>query len=146
MPDAAALTPGPDPARITLSRLVEFADIDVSGNHHAGAVFRWIEAAEAVLHERLGIARMTFGGHPRVHLEMSFHERLYFLDRIDVDLRVAHVGRTSVRYAFDVRRGETVAVSGTFASVYLPRDAERAQPWPAEVRRALTEGGEQAEP
>ena len=47
-----------------------------------------------------------------------------------------------MRYAFDVRRGETVAVSGTFTSVYVPRGAERAKPWPAQVRRALMEGGD----
>jgi acyl-CoA thioesterase FadM len=142
LPATSEPTPGPNPARITLERLVEFSDIDASGNHHTSAAIRWVEAAEAVLHHRLGIADLTFGSHPRVHLQLHFRERLYFLDRIEVELRATHVGGRSVRYAFDVRRGETVAVSGTFTSVYVPRGAERAKPWPAQVRRALMEGGD----
>jgi acyl-CoA thioesterase FadM len=127
-------------------RLVEFADLDISGHYHNSAVIRWIEAAEAVLHARLGIAEITFGSHPRVHVEIFFRNRLYFLDEVDVDLRVVHVGRSSVRYEFDVRRGETIAASGRLAAVYLPKGAERSQPWPDAVRAALTEGGDQTEP
>jgi acyl-CoA thioester hydrolase len=47
-------TPGPNPARIRLRRLVEFPDLDISGHYHNSAVIQWIEAAEAVLHSRLG--------------------------------------------------------------------------------------------
>ena len=140
-----ALTPGPNPARITLRRLVEFPDIDISGHYHNSAVIRWIEAAEAVLHSRLGIADLTFGFNPRLQLEIQFRARLYFLDDIDVDLAVIHVGRSSVRYSFDIRRGDTVAVTGRFAAAYLLRGAEHTQPWPEQVRHALTEGGDQSE-
>ncbi len=136
------LTPGPNPARITLRRLVEYSDTDASGHYHNGAVVRWSEAAEAVLHARLGIAMRTFGFTPRVRLEVDFRERLYFLDDIDIDLDVIHVGRTSLRYAFQVRRGETVAVNGQLVTAYLPRSADRAEPWPDDIRRALTEGGD----
>ena len=139
---AVALTPGPSPARITIRRLVEYPDTDASGHYHNGAVVRWIEAAEAVLHARLGIAERTFGLTPRMHLEVDFTERLYFLDDIDVDLEVIHVGRSSVRYGFQVRRGETVAVAGGLVTAYLPRAAEKTQPWPDDIRRALTEGGD----
>lgn len=142
LPMETEATPGPNPARITLERLVEFADIDASGNTHTSATIRWVEAAEAVLHERLGIAGRTFGSHPRVHLELNFRNRLFFLDRIEIDLRAVHVGGRSVRYDFEVRRGETVAADGTFTSVYLPRGSDRAQPWPPEIRSALTEGGD----
>lgn len=140
-----ALTSGPNPARITLRRLVEFPDIDISGHYHNSAVIRWIEAAEAVLHSRLGIADLTFGFNPRLQLEIQFRARLYFLDDIDVDLAVIHVGRSSVRYSFDIRRGDTVAVTGRFAAAYLLRGAEHTQPWPEQVRHALTEGGDQSE-
>jgi acyl-CoA thioester hydrolase len=105
-------------------------------------VVRWIEAAEAVLHARLGIASRTFGLTPRVRLEVDFRERLYFLDDIDIDLAVIHVGRTSLRYRFDVRRGETVAVTGELVAAYLPRDADKSEPWPEDIRRALTDGGD----
>jgi len=121
---------------------VEYSDTDASGHYHNGAVVRWSEAAEAVLHARLGIAKRTFGFTPRVRLEVDFRERLYFLDDIDIDLEVIHVGRTSLRYTFQVRRGETVAVRGQLVTAYLPLNADRAEPWPDDIRWALTEGGD----
>lgn len=139
---APELTPGPNPARITLRRLVEYPDTDASGHYHNSAVIRWIEAAEAVLHARLGIAARTFGSTPRLHLEADFLARLYFLDEIDIDLAVIHVSRSTVRYRFAIRRGQAVAVSGFFVTGYLPEGAEHTQPWPDDLRRALTEGGD----
>ena len=136
------LSPGSNPARITLRRLVEYPDTDASGHYHNSAVIRWIEAAEAVLHARLGVAERTFGFTPRIRLEADFRERLYFLDDIDIDMAVIHVGRTSVRYAFAIRRKATVAVSGLLVTAYLPTGADRTQPWPDDVRQALTEGGD----
>ena len=136
------LTPGPNPSRITIRRLVEYPDTDASGHYHNGAVVRWMEAAEAVLHARLGIAERTFGLTPRMHLEVDFTERLYFLDEIEIDLAVIHVGRSSVRYRFQVRRAQTVAVTGEVVTAYLPRSAQKTEPWPDEIRRALTEGGD----
>lgn len=138
----AELAPGPNPARITIRRLVEYPDTDSSGHYHNGAVIRWIEAAEAVLHARLGIAERTFGLTPRLHLEVDFTERLYFLDDVDIGLEVLHVGRSSVRYRFNVRRGDTVAVRGELVTAYLPRGAEKTEPWPDDIRRTLTEGGD----
>ena len=137
------LDPGPNPARITISRMVEFGDIDKSGHYHNSCVIKWLEAAEAVLHARLGIAEATFGLAPRVSVELQFRARLSFLDQVEIALTTVHVGRSSVRYDLVVRRGETVAASGSVVTVYLPEGAGRAQPWPAEVRRQLREGGEQ---
>jgi acyl-CoA thioesterase FadM len=142
---APELTPGPNPARITLRRLVEYPDTDASGHYHNSAVIRWIEAAEAVLHARLGIADRTFGFTPRLHLEADFGARLYFLDEIDIDLDVIHVSRRSVRYRFVIRRGDTVAANGMFVTGYLPAGAEHTEPWPDDLRRALTEGGDRSQ-
>jgi len=139
------LTPGLNPARIRLRRLVEFPDLDLSGHYHNSAVIRWVEAAEAVLHARLGIAHLTFGSHPRLELNIRFLARLDFLDDIDIDLEVVHVGRSSVRYTFAVNRGSTVAVTGDLFAAYLPKGADRTQPWPAEVRAALTGGGDRSD-
>jgi acyl-CoA thioester hydrolase len=136
------LTPGPNPARITVRRLVEYPDTDASGHYHNAAVVRWIEAAEAVLHARLGIAGRTFGITPRVRLEIDFRARLDFLDDVDIDFAVIHVGRSSVRYRFEVRREQTVAVAGELVTAYLPRDAETTEPWPDDIRQALTDGGD----
>ena len=136
------LDPGPNPARVSIRRMVEFSDIDKSGHYHNSCVIRWLEAAEAILHSRLGIADATFGTAPRVSVELQFLARLSFLDEVDIALTTVHVGRASVRYELVVTRGQTVAARGSVVTVYLPDGNERAQPWPDQVRLQLREGGQ----
>ncbi len=130
------------PASIEVRRRVEWADTDAAGHHHNTAVLRWLEEAETVLHERLGIVEQTFGRTPRVRLEIDFTERLYFRDIVSIRLAVAAVGRTSLTYSFEVARGEVVAARGRLVIVNAAA-GEGAQPWPAELRQALAESGPQ---
>lgn len=139
-----AYDPGPDPAHITILRMVEFGDIDKSGHYHNASVIRWLEAAEAIMHARLGIAGETFGQAPRVSIQLEFQSRLSFMDEVAITLRVIHVGRTSVRYTLEVVHQQKLAAGGSMVAVYLPADAEHAQPWPDHVRRALRTGGQLA--
>jgi len=132
----------PDPARITIRRLVEYPDTDASGHYQHAAVLRWVEAAEAVLHSRLGVAGRTFGSSPRLHFEVDYQEPLWFLDEVEVDLVAARVGRTSVRWEFTIRRGETQAASGHFVAAHVPVAGTAAEPWPDDLRQAFAEGGD----
>lgn len=129
---AAALHPS-----VTITRRVEWADTDASGHHYNGAVLRWVEAAEAALLESLGLSWL-WGRIPRVHYEVAYRERLWFGQEIDVEIGVEHVGRTSLRYAFTVRRGDAVAAQGTVTAVHAEPDAPAAVPWPDAVRAVLT--------
>lgn len=139
------LDPGPNPAHVTIRRMVEFGDIDKSGHYHNASVIRWLEAAEAIMHARLGIAMDTFGLAPRLAVDLRFHSRLSFMDEVDISLTVVHVGRTSVRYDLEVRNRDRVAATGTVVTVYLPEGAEHAQPWPEHVRSRLREGGDRSQ-
>jgi len=132
----------PDPARITIRRLVEYPDTDASGHYQHAVVLRWVEAAEAVLHSRLGVAGRTFGSSPRLHFEVDYQEPLWFLDEVEVDLVAARVGRTSVRWEFTIRRGETQAASGHFVAAHVPVAGTAAEPWPDDLRQAFAEGGD----
>ena len=60
------------------------------------------EVAEAELMERLGLTAELYGSFPRVHLSVDFVESLYFRARVDVQIEVAEVGRTSATFAFVV--------------------------------------------
>jgi acyl-CoA thioester hydrolase len=129
-----------------VQRRVEWADTDGAGHQHFTAVLRWLEEAETCLHERLGIIDRTWGHIPRVHLDVDFTARLYFRDVVEVELRVVEVGRTSLRYAFSVRRGPDLAAHGAVVVVHCdPDDTAGGTPleWPQDVRAALTSAGEQ---
>ncbi len=134
------------PARITLVRRIEWTDTDAAGVYHWSTVFRLVEAAEAVLHDRLGIRDHTFGRTPRVHVSCDFRRELAFFDPVRTELAVAEVGRTSVRYAFSLFPGDRdePAAEGEMVAVHVTgAPGGLADPWPPELRERLTGGGDQ---
>lgn len=126
-------------ASVVIERMVEWPDTDAAGHYHHSAVIRWVEAAEAELHERLDLPEL-FGTVPRVHYEVDYLARLWFRDRLRIELHVAEVGTTSLRYEFVVRRGDEVAARGAMVCVNSEpsADAPATAPWPDHVRDALT--------
>ena len=131
----------PDPARVVLRRRIEWMDTDAAGIYHWTTVFRLAEAAEAALHTALGIADFTFGATPRVAVGATFSRPLRFNDPVDVELAVAAIGRTSVRYALRVTSDEGPAAEGTVTSCLVDRATGRTTPWPGEVRERLAGAG-----
>jgi acyl-CoA thioester hydrolase len=121
---------------------VEWPDTDAATHYQYSVVMRWIQVAEATLHQRLGIAERTFGSTPRVHLEVDFKRRLWFLDEVDVDFFVDRVGRTSLRYGFKVRKGDVVAAQGAMVCAYMPSGCESPVPWPEDMRELFGESGD----
>ncbi|GAY07256.1 thioesterase family protein [Pseudonocardia sp. N23] len=123
----------------TIVRAVEWADTDASGHYHNGVVLRWVEAAEAELLGGLGLAGL-FGRIPRVRYEVDFRDRLWFGQQVQIELAVGHLGRTSLRYDFEVRSAAVVAATGSTTVVHATPDSPAATPWPADVRRTLQLG------
>jgi acyl-CoA thioesterase FadM len=135
----------PNPARIVLRRRIEWIDTDAAGIYHWTTAFRLAEAAEAALHTALGIADRTFGVTPRVSVAAEFRRPLRFNDPVEVELAVAAVGRSSVRYALAINGPEGPAMTGQVTGVLIDADSKRAVPWPDDIRAALQNGGERPE-
>lgn len=74
-----------------------------------------------------------------VETQCRYARPLSFPDRVDAGLRVAHVGRTSIRYELGLFRDEedSPAAAGHFIHVYVDRDSRQPIPIPAAVRTAL---------
>lgn len=132
------MTDGAGPS-VTIERTVEWQDTDAAGHYHHATVIRWVEAAEAALHERLGLPEL-FGTVPRVRYEVDYLARLWFRDRVRITLRTAHLGRTSVRYEFAVDRDGETAARGAMTCVLMERDGSGTASWPDQVRAALGAG------
>jgi acyl-CoA thioesterase FadM len=130
-------------ASVRVQRRVEWAQTDAAGHHHWSAVLHWAEEAETVLHERLGIATRTFGREPRVRLELDFSGRLYFRDLVEIEITVREIRRSSAHYGFTVTRAGETAATGLMVTAYVNQETGRAEPWPDDLRSALTTGGEQ---
>jgi acyl-CoA thioester hydrolase len=134
-----AAAPTADVPRVVVHRLVEWSDTDAAGHHHHGAVLRWVEAAEAELLRRLGVADL-FGRIPRVRYEVDYRSRLWFGQTVRVELAVGRVGQTSLRYDFEVSGDGVVAAAGSMVIVHAGPTQEGSVPWPPATRAALTTG------
>jgi acyl-CoA thioesterase FadM len=131
------------PASIVIERRVEWSDTDASGHYHNTAAFRLFETAETLLLARLGMRDDIYGRHPRARLEADFLCALRFHDPVETEVRVESVGRTSVTYEWEIRRGAEVCVRGRAVAVLLDRPGGSPVPWPEEYRRRLLSSGPQ---
>ena len=68
-----------------------------------------------------------------------YHSSLAFPDLVTVGIRVAQVGRSSVRYEIGIFRNEedVAAAEGHFVHVFVERGAQRPVPIPDESRAIL---------
>lgn len=131
-------------ARITVSRPLEWMDTDAAGIWHHSTAIRFIEHAELVLHQQLGVVDMTFGATPRVRFEIDFSSPVRFGDDVATTIAVATVGRTSVTYEFTLDGPRGQVAKGLMVTVVID-DEGRAQEVPAALRDALLQGGDQAD-
>lgn len=143
MPNDEAL---PDPARVVIRRRIEWIDTDAAGIYHWTTVFRLVEAAEAALHTALGIPDETFGALPRVAVSATFSSSVRFNDRVEVELAVEAIGRTSLTYRLAIASEDEPVAEGSLTVVFIDRSTRRATPWPPLIRERLASAGLVEEP
>lgn len=132
------------PASVVIQRRIEWPSTDGSGHYHYSTVFALIEAAEALLYDRVGIgAGEVFGRAPRVRVQAQFHAVLRFGELVETHLAVAAVGSSSVTFDFAVRRGEVHAVEGQVVAVLLDQPEGHPTAWPRQWRVPLLTAGPQ---
>jgi acyl-CoA thioester hydrolase len=67
----------------------------------------------------------------------SFHAAVVFPEIVDAGLRVAWLGRSSVRYDIGLFRGEELLADGWFVHVFVDRAERRPVDIPVPLRAAL---------
>jgi acyl-CoA thioester hydrolase len=74
-----------------------------------------------------------------VETQCHYFAALAFPQALDAGLRVAHLGRSSVRYEIGLFAADAAhsAAAGHFVHVYVDRESRRPVPLPATVRAAL---------
>ncbi len=125
---------------------VRFADID-----NAGIVYypRFLDyfhiALEELFSNELGIDYATVlhrhrFGFPTVHLESDFRRPLRFGDRIQVEVRVLKIGRTSITWGYTTYLSDeehTLVVTGHNVTVCLDLDRFVKMEIPSWFRKVL---------
>jgi acyl-CoA thioester hydrolase len=123
-------------AAVTVERRVEWHDTDAAGHHHNSAILRWVEDAEAELLRRLGLDWL-FGRTPRVRHEVDYLGRLWFGDPIQTRVHIANLGRTSIRFEFEVTGPTGPAARGVVVAVHALPGESSASPWPPQVSATI---------
>lgn len=74
-----------------------------------------------------------------VETRCTYFDSVAFPDRLEIGVRIAHVGRSSVRYDLAVfREGAALAAArGAFTHVYVDRASQKPVPIPDQVRAVL---------
>ena len=131
-------------------RRVEFADTDMEGIVHFARFFVFLETAEHELLRSLGLevherdadgTRITW---PRVEATCRYASPARFGDDLEIRMRVARVGRTSVTYEAEIRcDGRLIAEGRTTAVRCRVTPDGRFEPdaLPADLVNALSESG-----
>ncbi len=129
---------------IEFKRRLRWADADAAGRLHFPRIFEIVEEAEGELMR--GIAwpldmRRKDYDFPRVHVECRFLRMLALDAPFRLRLTVGKLGRSSIRYDYQVfDAGEELAIEGTMTVVALR--AGKPTEIPNDLRAAL--GGETA--
>ena len=125
------------PPSARIQRRLAWPDTDAAGVWHHSTIWRWAEEAEAELHRSLGIIGHTFGHTPRRQVEAEFLRPLRFDDLVDVEITVASVGRTSVRYEVTATHDAQLVARAAFTAVLVLDGAVTAWPdWAGPLRSA----------
>jgi YbgC/YbaW family acyl-CoA thioester hydrolase len=110
------------PASVELKRRLRWADADAAGRLHFPRIFEIVEEAESELLRGLDwmdVRRRNYD-FPRVHVECRFRRMLALDAPFRLQLSVGKLGRTSIRYdyqVFDV--DDELAIEGTMTVVML---------------------------
>ncbi len=123
-----------------LRRRVHFYEADPAGIVHFSWFSRYMEEAEHALWREAGLSIAPLASDiafPRVAMTFDFRRPLRFEDEFMVHIRIAAIGRASMRYTCVVSRdGQEVAIGSlTIACVRRAEDASmQAVPIPDDIR------------
>ncbi|HLH02025.1 MAG TPA: thioesterase family protein [Bryobacteraceae bacterium] len=117
---------------------IRFIDTDASGRIHYTAMFRYFESAEIEFMRTLDISYLKHDfALPRVHVECDFRLALEHDDLIDIELRVAKVGTSSIHFAFRTLKAGELAATGSIVVACMDRKTQRSAPLPDLLREKL---------
>jgi YbgC/YbaW family acyl-CoA thioester hydrolase len=110
-------------ASIEFKRRLRWADADAAGRLHFPRIFEIIEEAESellrIIEWPMDVRRRNYD-FPRVHLECRFHRMIALDAPFRLVLTVGKLGRTSIRYDYQVfDADEELAIAGTMTVVVL---------------------------
>jgi acyl-CoA thioester hydrolase len=135
------------PFKFSAKTRVGFSDTDAQGIVYYGRYMPYFDFARVEYHRALDMLRTGPEGEQFVMRAMTveYHAPARFDDEIDIDVRIARIGTSSVTYEFAAYlRGDVLAVTATQTVVLVDLTEHKPGPvpdWWREKIKAL-EGGD----
>ena len=105
------------------SRVVRFGECDPAGVAYYPEFFNWFhQAMEACFEDYLGVSyaeMIETIGFPAIQTSAEFRMPLPVGSSIDIEVRIERLGRSSIEWRFDIRRGDTIAAVGRVKTVCI---------------------------
>jgi acyl-CoA thioester hydrolase len=137
------------PFRFAAYTRVAFSDTDAQGVVYYGRYLPYFDLARTEYHRELGDIGARRTEFVMRALQVEYHAPARFDDPLEVFVRVARIGRTSVTYEYAAHRlergdAETLMVTATQTLVLIAHDDRRTIPVPGSFREhvAAFEGTE----
>ena len=128
------------PFKFSARTRVGFSDTDAQGIVYYGRYFPYIDLARVEYLRALGLLGMEVG-EPGVEFvtragTIEYHAPAVFDDELEVFVRIARIGRTSLTYEFAVYRArdDLLMVTGTQTLVLVDLDERKACEIPDDLR------------
>jgi acyl-CoA thioester hydrolase len=131
------------PFKFSARTRVGFSDTDAQGIVYYGRYLPYIDLARVEYHRTLGLLGIEIG-EPGVEFvtracAIEYHAPAVFDDELEVFIRVARIGRTSVTYecAAYRARDDTLVVTATQTLVVVDLDERKAREVPPDLRDTI---------
>lgn len=116
-------------APFTYPRRVAFVETDAAGLVHFSNFFRYMEEAEAAclrsldwpMFQDLGGGAVT--GFPKRAAQCDYRRPLYFGNLCEIDVAVAELRASAIRWHFTFRLGSDICAEGGYTTVHARREA-----------------------
>jgi acyl-CoA thioester hydrolase len=131
------------PFKFSAQTRVGFSDTDAQGIVYYGRYLPYFDLARVEYHRTLGLLGMEIGeeGEEFVMraLTVDYHAPAVFDDLIDVNVRLARIGRTSVTYELAAYRArdDLLMVTAQQTLVLVDLDERKAVPIPESYKDAI---------
>jgi acyl-CoA thioester hydrolase len=131
------------PFKFSAHTRVGFSDTDAQGIVYYGRYLPYFDLARVEYHRQLGLLGMEIGEEGQEFvmraLQVEYHAPAVFDDLIEVCVRIARIGRTSVTYELAAYRArdDVLMVTATQTLVLVDLDERKAVPIPDTYRNAI---------
>ena len=137
-PELGGVTDRLPPYKYSALARVWFSDTDAQGVVYYGRYMPYFDQARTEYHRHLGAIEIR-GEFALRALNVEYHAPARFDDLLEIFVRIARIGRTSVTYEHEAHRlpDDTLMVTATQTLVLVDLEERKACPIPDDVRERI---------